>query len=100
MSHVETLPAPTLDKPPVDKWRREQQAFRRLLTDLLVKLRGQYVAINDGKVVESGTDKLTVAERAYAAYGHVPIFVSLVTDEPLPVIRIPSPKVMTAEKRS
>jgi hypothetical protein len=91
MSQTETLPAPVLPPPAADKWRREQQAFRRLLPELLQRLRNQYVAVHEERVVESGEDKLAVAGRAYQRFGYVPIYVGLVTDQPLPVCRVPSP---------
>jgi hypothetical protein len=94
MSQLDVLPAPVLPEPAQDKWRREQQAFRRLLPELLKTHRGQYVAIHEGQVAESGDDKLVVASRAYARLGYVPVYVSLVTDEPLPVVRIPSPRLL------
>ncbi len=89
---IETLPAPVLPTPPEDKWRREQRAFHRLLPELLQTHRDQYVAIHDEKAVESGADQIEVARRAYARFGYVPIFVSLVTDQPRPPVRIPSPR--------
>jgi hypothetical protein len=98
MNEPETLPAPVLPAPPENKWRREQRAFRRLLPALLKTHRNQYVAIHDETVVESGLDKLAVARRAYERYGYVPIFVSLVTDEPLPVIHMWSPRLLLAQE--
>jgi len=95
MSELEVLPAPVLSPPAADKWRREQQAFRRQLPELLKTHRDQYVAIHEGKVVEAGTDKLEVAGRAYARLGYVPIYVGLVTDQPAPVLRVPSPRVLS-----
>ena len=92
MSSLDILPAPALPVPPEDKWRRERRAFHRLLPELLKNHQGQYVAIHDGQAVESGTEKLEVAGRAYARFGYVPIFVSLVTDQPLAPIRIPTPR--------
>jgi hypothetical protein len=100
MDSTETLPAPVLPAPPEDKFRKEQQAFRRILPELLRVHRDQYVAIHEGQVVESGTDKLEVADRAYARFGYVPILVTLVTDRPLPVIRIPSPRVLRDWKQA
>src|SRR5262245_57977642 len=93
MDSTETLLPPVLPAPPEDKFRKEQHAFRRLLPELLRTHRDLYVAIHEGRVVESGADKLEVADRAYARFGYVPILVTLVTDQPLPVIRIPSPRV-------
>jgi hypothetical protein len=91
------LPAPVLASQPKGKWRREQEAFRRLLPALLATQRNQYVAVHEERVVESGTDKLDVAGKAYARFGYVPIFVSLVTDQPAPLVRIPSPRSVKAE---
>lgn len=99
MSQLDTLAAPLLPVPE-NKWRREQQAFRRLLPELLKTHSRQYVAIHEGQVVESGSDKLEVAARAYACFGYVPIYVSLVTDQPLPLVRLPSPRVAPLEKTS
>jgi hypothetical protein len=93
MSQLDVLPAPVLPEPPEDKWRREQQAFRRRLPELLPTYRNKYVAVHNGEVVESGDDKLAVAGRAYARFGYVPIYVGLVTDQPPPLSRIPSPRV-------
>jgi hypothetical protein len=87
MSQLDTLAAPLLPAPPQDKWRREQRAFRQLLPELLKTHSGQYVAIHEGRVVESGSDKLNLAGRAYARFGYVPIYVSLVTAELLPPLR-------------
>jgi hypothetical protein len=114
---IETLPAPVLPSPVLEeirrkqqalqqtaayreakaadeaKFRREQEAFRRLLPALLQTHRDQYVAIHEGQVVDSGTDKLDVADRVYARFGYIPILVTLVTDRPQ-VVRIPSPRVI------
>ena len=94
MNPTEVLPAPVLPAPPEDKFRKEQQAFHRLLPELLRTHRDQYVAIHEGQVVESGADQIEVAERAYARFGYIPILVTLVTDRPRPVIRIPSPRLL------
>jgi len=81
MSQLAILPAPRLPSAPEDKWRREQRAFRQLLGELLKTHKGQYVAVHEQKVVESGPDKIEVARRAYERFGYVPIFVSLVSDQ-------------------
>jgi hypothetical protein len=94
MSSMETLPAPDLALPLVDKWKREQGAFRRLLPELLLSHPGEFVAIHEGRMVESGADKIEVAQRAYARFGYIPIFISRViagTPEPA---RIPSPRTL------
>jgi hypothetical protein len=89
MSETIPLPAPiiTLPAPSHTKWGREYQAFQRLLPQLLATHRGQYVAIHEGKVVDSGDEKLALALRVLAKVGNVAIHVGLVTDEPQPVSR-------------
>jgi hypothetical protein len=91
---IELLPAPSIPTQPVDKWRSEQLAFRRMLPDLLKNHLNHFVAIHEGRVVEFGLDKLAVAQLAYARFGYQPIYVSLVTEaSPLP-IRLPSPRMV------
>ena len=94
MACTETLPAPVLPAPPEDKFRKEQQAFHRLLPELLRTHRDQYVAIHELRVEDSGPDQIEVAEHAYARFGYLPILVTLVTHQPRPVIRIPSPGLL------
>ncbi len=86
-----TLAAPeiTVQPPSVDKWRREFEAFQRLLPDLLRTHCGQYVVIHRGQVVDSGPDDLALALRFFAQHGKVPIHVGLVTAEPESPVRIP-----------
>jgi hypothetical protein len=69
------------------KFERERRAFMRLLPQLLTTHRGQYVAIHDEKVVESGTDRTDVAMKVWQRVGGVDLYVGLVTDEPEPISR-------------
>ena len=92
MESIETLPAPDLSAPHDDKWRREQRAFRQLLPELLSTHLDEFVAIHEGRVVESGVDKLEVARRAYERFGYIPIFISRIVAGPPEPIRIPSPR--------
>ncbi len=89
MSEPTTAPAPALEVPalPRTKWEREHQAFLRLLPQLLATHRGQYVAIHEGQVVDSGEDRLALALRVLAKIGPLPIHVGLVTLDPDPVAR-------------
>src|SRR5258705_74772 len=100
MSQLDTLPAPILPTIPEDKWQQEKRAFHQLLPSLLKSHKGLYVAIHESQVVESGSDKLDVGGRAYARFGYVPIFVTLVTDLPLVPVRMPTPKSLMVEKES
>jgi hypothetical protein len=92
---AESLPAPQINWPPAEtKWERERRAFHRLLPSLLATHRGKFVAIHEERIVDSGDDKVALALRAYAKFGYVPVFVSLVTDVPQQPVRIPSPRVL------
>ncbi len=59
---IETLPAPVLPPRPSknEKWDREYAAFLEMLPDLLQTHRDKYVAVHEGRVVESGDDKIAV----------------------------------------
>jgi hypothetical protein len=95
IASAEQFPPPAPPPAPLpDKFEREREAFARLLPDLLHTQRGNYVAIHDGAVVDTGADQVEVAKRAYAKYGNVPIYVGLVTDEPQRVVRIPHVKLI------
>lgn len=71
-----------LPETPPSKFERERQAFFRLLPGLLATHPGQYVAIHDAQVVDSGPDQLEVALRVQRRVGAVAIYVHLVSDEP------------------
>jgi hypothetical protein len=94
MSEVIEYPAPDLSivKPSESAWERERRAFRALLPELRAKYDGQFVAIKDGKVVASGTDRVAVALEAYSRVGYGPLYLGHVTDSPPPPVRIPSPR--------
>ena len=96
MSEVVTLDIPPFDLPPPAPppvLSEEVRAFDRLLPELLNTHRGEYVAILGGRVVGTGPDRSELLTRAYAAYGYRPILCRLVTDQPSPVVRIPSVRV-------
>ena len=95
MSDQNLLPAPEIERPRRfdPAWEREFEAFLRLKPTLLGIHKGQYVAVHEGQVIDSGTDQVALALRAYSRCGYVPIYVGLVTDEPPSVVRIPSPRL-------
>src|SRR5215831_12587967 len=90
MTKIMDLPVPPAPVPePVYKFRREQWAFYRMLGELLKTHKGQYVAVHNEQVIESGADMMDVITRAYQKVGNVPLFVERVSDEPPPVYRMP-----------
>ncbi len=100
MSETTSSPAfeVVLPQPPEAKWQQERRAFLRLLPSLLATHRGQYVAVHEGKVVESGPDLVPVALLAHQRYGNVPIYVDLVTDEPARSVRISGPRLVQDDR--
>ena len=67
---------------------REEKAFSKILPDLLNTLRGNYVAIYQGKLVGSDTDESRLVDKMFDRYGYVPFFIEIVEEEP-PVVEIP-----------
>lgn len=89
MSEAATQPelAVHLPEMPLTKFERERRAFYRLLPALLETHRGQYVAVHDEQVVDSGANQVEVALRVLRRIGSVPIFVHLVSHGPEQVYR-------------
>ncbi len=100
MSNAEIMPAPEFLPIPVagSKWEREWDAFVHLEPSLIATHSGKYVAVHEGRVVDSGEDQIEVAMRAYAKYGYTPIYVGLVSTEAPTLIRIPSPRIHTVKE--
>jgi hypothetical protein len=71
-----------LPEPELSKFEREKRAFYRLLPGLRATHLGQYVAIHDEQVVDSGPDQVEVALRVQRRVGQVALYVHLVGDEP------------------
>lgn len=74
------------DPPQLSKAERERRAFLRLLPELLKTHRGQYVAIHNEQVVDSGPERLELVLRVQARV-RAGIHVGLVADEPEPIYR-------------
>jgi hypothetical protein len=87
-----------LPLPPEAKWQCEHRAFLHLLPSLLTAYRGQYVAIHEGKVVDSGPELVPLTLRTHQRYGNVPIYIDLVTDEPARSVRISGPRLVQDDR--
>ena len=94
MKKTELLAAPeaTAPSPAQGKWEQEFRAFLRLRPSLLRSHRNKFVAVHQGKLVDSGADKVALGLRVYAKFGYVPIYVGRVSTKPARVVRIPSPR--------
>lgn len=73
--------------PPTGIWR-EYYAFLRLLPELLETHQGKHVAVCDERVVSAGDDKDEVTLEAKRQCGDVIVYVAIVTDPPVRLIRI------------
>jgi hypothetical protein len=99
MSEAQVIDAPQINPTGSafdDRWTREFVAFARLLPELLKTERGRFVAIHGGAVVAVGDTFEDAAVRAYENVGHVPLHVGRVVEDPLPTVRVPSPRVPSA----
>jgi hypothetical protein len=77
----------------LEAFEREREAFEHLKPELLRTHRGQCVAILNGQVVESGSDKIEVLDRVYARFGYRPVYVQRVEEQPQ-IYKIPHRKVV------
>jgi hypothetical protein len=98
MDSVTALSAPEITVVPTEESprARERRAFDRLLPSLLQTHPGQFVAVHNGKVITSGSDRISVALEAYRQVGYVALYVGLASEAPRPRVRIPSPRVRRA----
>jgi len=96
MNSATILPAPSIESAVTEEspWERERRAFDRLLPALLRTHPGQYVAIHDGTIIASGSDRITVALQGYQRVGYVPLYVGFVSEAPSRKVRLPSPRVL------
>ena len=64
----------------------DEQAYLKMRDSLLGQYRGQWVAVQLGKVIAAGTDLMRVMEKASAAGGH--LYVALVGAEDAVIFRV------------
>ncbi|MBI4674294.1 MAG: type II toxin-antitoxin system prevent-host-death family antitoxin [Chloroflexi bacterium] len=78
----------------MDVFERERAAFEKLKPQLLETHLGQYVAIHDGQVVDSGTSDTELAQRVLPRFRNQAVYIQLVQKE-LPVYEITSREELT-----
>lgn len=76
-----------------DRFEREEQTFLQMKEELLKNqaYSDKFVAILDGKLIDSDSDKAELAKRCYKRYGYIPIYFDKV-ERIKRIIRVPSPK--------
>lgn len=75
-------------------FEKEKLAFEKLYEKLYAddSLRGKYVAVLNGRVVDFDYDKLKLVERTYKKYGYVPVLFGFVGHKR--IFEAPSPELI------
>ena len=71
----------------------EVAAFEQMRAELLTQYAGQYVAIYQGKVVASGSEKLALLDKVREQYGNVVCYIEKVATDSPRTVRMPSVRV-------
>jgi hypothetical protein len=73
----------------------EHDIFVKMLPELMTKYAGKYIALHGGSVVAVGDTEVDALTRANDLHPGVLVLVRLVTDQPQPVQRIGSPRLVS-----
>lgn len=74
-------------------FEQEVAAFEQMRADLLTQYAGQFVAIYQGKVVASGSEKLALLDKVREQYGNVVCYIEKVVPDSPRTVRMPSVRV-------
>lgn len=74
-------------------FEQEVAAFEQMRADLLTQYAGQFVAIYQGKVVASGSEKLALLDKVREQYGNVVCYIEKVAPDSPRTVRMPSIRV-------
>lgn len=74
-------------------FEQEVAAFEQMRADLLTQYAGQFVAIYQGKVVASGSEKLALLDKVREQYGNVVCYIEKVAPDSPRTVRMPSMRV-------
>ena len=75
----------------------EYDAFERMLPELMKTHAGKYVALRNGAVVAVADTEVGARTAADQEVPGLPVYVRLVTDQPQPLPRIGSPRIVRSE---
>ncbi len=81
----------------IEQISQEQRNYERQHSALLAKYGGRYIAMRHGEVIDHDIDRLTLRRRVRKQYGNVPVFFTLVEDEPVQTFWMRSPQLVTDE---
>jgi hypothetical protein len=71
-----------LDKMAREKITAEREALDAHYADILAAYNGQYVAVHQGRVVDSDSDARALYLRIRARYGYIPVLIRRITPQP------------------
>ena len=74
-------------------FEQEVATFEQMRADLLTQYAGQFVAIYQGKVVASGSEKLALLDKVREQYGNVVCYIEKVAPDSPRTVRMPSVRV-------
>jgi hypothetical protein len=72
---------------------REEQHYRAQHAELLLKYAGQFVAMHEGRVVDSDPDELALFLRICERFPMIGVLIKRVTDQPDLVWMVRSPRI-------
>ena len=78
------------------KLQREAEAYQALYVDLKSKYLGQHVAIHDGNLVDHDADPVVLVRRVRQRFGHAPILIRQVEEQPDREFVLRSPRLETS----
>ena len=72
-----------------EEWEENRRAFWRMHSELLAQgYEGKWVAIHQGRVVDSDKNADTLLKRVRERFGYVPVYIQQVPPESLPVYKL------------
>ena len=80
-----------------EKLAAEARSFEKMHTALKEKYLGQFVAMHNGQVVDADADFEALFLRIQARFGHVPVLIRRVSENPRLELRFLSPRLERAK---
>ena len=77
------------------KIKEESARFRAKHTELWAQFAGKYVAMRNGEVLDHDKDARQLYLRIKKQYGDAPILIALVSEQPMQVYKMRSPRLVT-----
>ena len=82
----------------IQQMMQEKATFEAQRQTLYVQYADQYVAMYEGKVVDSDADHVALSKRVHRAYGNQVILIEKVTETPPPPLRMGNMRLVRSTK--